>query len=202
MVAISVPSISGASDNEIKREAILNGGIDLDGAMTPDHWRSLTDALTKPNKERMRLAESAVNAIFTKYLFDKLPVDIQQFCKKYPNLVVMSEGFMYSTITLTDKQYRLWVNPKVPAYFNEGEEVRILSRREIHIIKKTDCRVEEYYKNMQECTDKYVAVASVMYDKDMVTFYNLLVKYPTWFEALYKTINNKYLIEPKNGSFK
>lgn len=172
----------------IQREAFAQDHIKLSDKIEKDHIKLLIAALTQEHTRMIDKYSNFINKRLTALLNPFIPRRIR-ICKMlYPDSIRICPGFMYKASIEYGNGLTFWATPSIPYYFAQNTEQKILLENKpdfLYPIDKAVCFYNEHYKKRQEKELKY---ASVIIQKGVYSYFDLLKLNPFWFEILYNKL--------------
>lgn len=171
---------------DIQRNAFSQTLIPLDGHVSSEELQSLIAALVKEHTQRMEKCAEFINRRITTLLSPLVPNQLKNCARRFPNSVKMSPGFLYVSSEEYGRGETFWVTPAIPAYFEQGDELRILREKGPQFLVSIDRAVTLYHDQERKRSRKEISSASVIARANVATYYDLLKVNPVWFDTLYQ----------------
>lgn len=175
----------------IQREAFRQTDIRLSDKIEKSHIQLLISVLTKEHTRMIDKYSAYINKRLATLLNPFIPRRIRTCRMLYPNSIRPCPGFMYRASEEYGNGLTFWATPSIPYYFEQGTEQKVLTENKsiyLYSIDKAICFYHEHLKKRQEKELKY---ASLIIQKGVYSYFQLLKLNPFWFEILYNELKNK-----------
>lgn len=173
---------------QIQREALRQNVIPLGEAIGNDRLKLLIAILTKEHTRMIDKYADFINRRLTALLTPLIPNRLRLCRTLFPDSVVRSPGFLYRTAEESGSGLVFWATPDVPYYFAQGTEQEVLMEHKAPSLTKVDQAVRLYHDHLAARTEKEIKYASLIYQKGVATYFDLLKVNPFWFDVLYKEL--------------
>lgn len=177
----------------IQREAFNQERIRLSGQIEKEHIPLLIAALTKEHTRMVDKYSAFINNRLTSLLNPFIPLRLKHCRLLYPNSIRMSPGFMYKASKEYGNGLTFWAVPLIPYYFEQNTEQKILLKNKASFLYAIDKAVIFYHEHLKKRQEKELKYASIIIQKKVSSYYDLLKLNPFWFEILYNELENNEL---------
>lgn len=172
----------------IQREAFDQTKLDLSKPLEKGAFKLLITLLVKEHTEMIERHTAFINKRFTLLLRPFIPLTLKNCKAKYPNAVRVSPGFLYRASTEYGEGLTFWASPDIPYYFKQNTEQEILMTHKARYLYSIDKAIAARQRHVKRRAEKEVTYASLLTQKKINTYFDLLKLNPFWFEALYKEV--------------
>lgn len=177
----------------IQREAFNQERIRLSDQIEKEHIPLLIAALTKEHTRMVDKYSAFINNRLTSLLNPFIPLRLRHCRLLYPNSIRMSPGFMYKASKEYGNGLTFWAVPLIPYYFEQNTEQKILLKNKASFLYAIDKAVIFYHEHLKKRQEKELKYASIIIQKRVSSYYDLLKLNPFWFEILYNELENNEL---------
>lgn len=177
----------------IQREAFNQERIRLSDQIEKEHMPLLIAALTKEHTRMINKYSNFINNRLTSLLNPFIPRRLRNCRLLYPNSIRMSPGFMYTASKDYGNGLTFWATPLIPYYFEQNTEQKILLKNKSSSLYAIDKAVIFYHEHLKKRQEKELKYASIIIQKRVSSYYDLLKLNPFWFEILYNELENNEL---------
>jgi len=176
---------------DINRAAFDQNDIKLSDSVTTEQLKQLITCLTSEHKRMMDKLFVYINKRINDLLRPLVPRMLRTCAERYPHSIVKSPGFMYKASEEYGENKLFWVTLDIPYYFTQGTEQTMLIRYKPELLYSVDKAVVQYYYHKCMLAEKEVKYATVLVNKKIKTFFDLLKYNPFWFAKIYELLTNK-----------
>lgn len=177
----------------VTRAAVNQNDVMLSDPVTQEQLKMLIAELVKDHTATIDGLFEYINKRFSDLLRPLVPRALQNCAKAYPQSVKRCKGFMYKASYEFGKGHCFWATPDIPYFFTQGTEQELLEKVKPDFLYRIDKAIANYMHHIDMRTTKELKYASVLVDRHVKTYYDLLKYNPFWFETLYKLVTNKEL---------
>ena len=175
----------------IQREAFNQGYIRLSDKIGNEKIKQLISLLVKEHTRMIDKYSAYINKRLTVLLNPFIPRRLR-ICKNlYPDSIRMCPGFLYKASKEYGAGLTFWAMPSIPYYFAQNTEQQILIEHKSPFLIKVDQSIKLYHDHCTKRANKELKYASLIYQKGVYSYFDLLKLNPFWFEVLYNDLLNK-----------
>lgn len=175
----------------IQREAFNQEYIRLSDKIGNEKIKLLISLLVKEHTRMIDKYSAYINKRLTALLNPFIPRRLR-ICKNlYPNSIRMCPGFLYKASKEYGAGLTFWAMPSIPYYFAQNTEQQVLIEHKSPFLVNVDQSVKFYHDHCAKRADKELKYASLIYQKGVYSYFDLLKLNPFWFEVLYNDLLNK-----------
>lgn len=175
----------------IQREAFNQGYIRLSDKIGNEKIKQLISLLVEEHTRMIDKYSAYINKRLTVLLNPFIPRRLR-ICKNlYPDSIRMCPGFLYKASKEYGAGLTFWAMPSIPYYFAQNTEQQILIEHKSPFLIKVDQSIKLYHDHCTKRADKELKYASLIYQKGVYSYFDLLKLNPFWFEVLYNDLLNK-----------
>lgn len=175
----------------IQREAFRQEYIRLSDPIGNERIKLLVSSLVK---EHTRMVDK-----YSVYINKRLATLINPFiprrlriCKSlYPDSIRISPGFLYKASKEYGSGLTFWAMPDIPYYFAQNTEQKVLMEHKSLFLINVDQSIKFYHEHLRKRADKELRYASLIYQKGVYSYFDLLKLNPFWYEVLYNDLQDK-----------
>lgn len=175
----------------IQREAFNQQYIKLSDDIEKQYIKLLISILVEEHTRMVDKYANYINKRLTTLLNPFIPRRLRMCKMIYPNSIRMSPGFMYKASEEFGKGLTFWATPSIPYYFKQNTEQQVLLKNKPAFLHPIDRAVLLYHDHFNNRQTKELKYASLIVQKCVVTYFDLLKLNPFWFEILYNEIKNE-----------
>lgn len=179
----------------INQAAFRQTKIPLTSIVSKDQLKQLVLLHTAKQRKLMENHEAFINKRLTSLLSPFIPYRIKRCRHFHPHVIRVSPGFMYQASQEYGQGKLFWATPDIPAYFNQGEEIKLLREHRAEFLVQVDKAVAWYNRAKSELSQRELAIATKLLSLHEGTWYALLKLNPYWFELLYNDVTQSKLCE-------
>ena len=115
-----------------------------------------------------------------------------RICKSlYPDSIRPCPGFLYKASEEYGAGLTFWAMPNIPYYFTQNTEQKVLMEHKSPFLVNVDQSIKIYHEHLKKRADKELKYASLIYQKGVYSYFDLLRLNPFWYEVLYNDLQNK-----------
>lgn len=174
----------------IQRQAFNQDNIRLSDPIGNDNIKILVSLLVKEHTRMVDKYAALINRRLALLLSPLIPRRLR-ICKAlYPDSVKISPGFLYIASQEFGKGLTFWAMPNIPYYFEQNTEKKIIQKHKPEFLTALDKFVSLYHEHKTKRTKKELKYASLIVQKGIYTYFDLLKLNPFWFEILYNHLIN------------
>lgn len=175
----------------IQRDAFSQERIRLSDQIDKQHIKLLISILTQEHTRMIDKYSDYINKRLATLLNPLIPKRIR-ICKElYPDSVRLCPGFIYKASKEYGGGLTFWATPSIPYYFEQNTEQKILLEHKSNFLYAIDKAVSFYHEHLKKRQEKELKYASLIIQKGVYSYFDLLKLNPFWFEILYNALENK-----------
>lgn len=175
----------------IQREAFSQDRLKLSEQIDKSHIKLLISLLVKEHTQMVDKYSGYINKRLTTLLSPLIPRQLRICKMAYPNSIKLSPGFLYKASEEYGNGLTFWATPSIPYYFEQGTEQKMLAKSKSEFLCAIDRAVSSYHEHYKKRQDKELKYASLIIQKNVQTYFDLLKLNPFWFETLYNKLKDK-----------
>jgi hypothetical protein len=175
----------------IQREAFRQEYIRLSDPIGNERIKLLVSSLVKEHTRMVDKYSTYINKRLTTLLNPFIPRRLR-ICKSlYPDSIRACPGFLYKASEEYGAGLTFWAMPNIPYYFAQNTEQKVLIEHKSPFLVNVDQSIKFYHEHLKKRTDKELKYASLIYQKGVYSYFDLLRLNPFWYEVLYNDLQNK-----------
>lgn len=175
----------------IQREAFRQEYIRLSDPIGNEKIKLLVSSLVKEHTRMVDRYSTYINKRLTTLLNPFIPRRIR-ICKSlYPDSIRPCPGFLYKASEEYGAGLTFWAMPNIPYYFVQNTEQKVLMEHKSLFLVNVDQSIKFYHEHLKKRADKELKYASLIYQKGVYSYFDLLRLNPFWYEVLYNDLQNK-----------
>lgn len=175
----------------IQREAFNQEYICLSDPIGNENIKMLVSLLVKEHTRMIDKYSEYINRRIATLINPLIPRRLR-ICKNlYPNSIRISPGFLYKASEEYGDGLTYWASPDIPYYFAQNTEQKILAETKSKFLITIDQSIKFRHEHLVKRTDKELKYASLIYQKGVYSYFDLLKLNPFWFEVLYNDLKQK-----------
>ena len=175
----------------IQREAFRQEYIRLSDPIGNERIKLLVSSLVKEHTRMVDKYSTYINKRLTTLLNPFIPRKLR-ICKNlYPNSIRPCPGFLYKASEEYGAGLTFWAMPNIPYYFAQNTEQKALIEHKSPFLVNVDQSIKLYHEHLKKRADKELRYASLIYQKGVYSYFDLLKLNPFWYEVLYNDLQNK-----------
>ena len=175
----------------IQREAFRQEYIRLSDPIGNERIKQLVSSLVKEHTRMVDKYSTYINKRLTTLLNPFIPRRLR-ICKSlYPDSILPCPGFLYKASEEYGAGLTFWAMPNIPYYFAQNTEQKVLMELKSPFLVNVDQSIKFYHEHLKKRTDKELKYASLIYQKGVYSYFDLLRLNPFWYEVLYNDLQNK-----------
>ena len=175
----------------IQREAFRQEYIRLSDPIGNERIKLLVSSLVKEHTRMVDKYSTYINKRLTTLLNPFIPRRLR-ICKSlYPNSIRPCPGFLYKASEEYGAGLTFWAMPNIPYYFVQNTEQKVLMEHKSPFLVNVDQSIKFYHEHLKKRAVKELKYASLIYQKGVYSYFDLLRLNPFWYEVLYNDLQNK-----------
>lgn len=175
----------------IQREAFRQEYIRLSDPIGNERIKLLVSSLVKEHTRMVDKYSTYINKRLTTLLNPFIPRRLR-ICKSlYPDSIRPCPGFLYKASEEYGAGLTFWAMPNIPYYFAQNTEQKVLMEHKSPFLVNVDQSIKFYHEHLKKRADKELKYASLIYQKGVYSYFDLLRLNPFWYEVLYNDLQNK-----------
>lgn len=175
----------------IQREAFRQEYIRLSDPIGNERIKLLVSSLVKEHTRMVDKYSTYINKRLTTLLNPFIPRRLR-ICKSlYPVSIRPCPGFLYKASEEYGAGLTFWAMPNIPYYFAQNTEQKVLMEHKSPFLVNVDQSIKFYHEHLKKRADKELKYASLIYQKGVYSYFDLLRLNPFWYEVLYNDLQNK-----------
>lgn len=168
----------------IQREAFNQDYIRLSDKIEKHHIKLLISVLTQEHTRMVDKYSDYINKRLATLLNPLIPRRIRICRMLYPNSIRVCPGFMYKASKEYGGGLTFWATPSIPYYFKQNTEQKVLLENKPDFLFSIDKSVSFYHEHLKKRQEKELRYASLIIQKGVYSYFDLLKLNPFWFEIL------------------
>lgn len=175
----------------IQREAFRQEYIRLSDPIGNERIKLLVSSLVKEHTRMVDKYSAYINKRLATLINPFIPRRLR-ICKSlYPGSIRISPGFLYKASEEYGSGLTFWAMPDIPYYFAQNTEQKVLMEHKSLFLVNVDQSIKFYHEHLRKRADKELKYASLIYQKGVYSYFDLLRLNPFWYEVLYNDLQNK-----------
>lgn len=175
----------------IQREAFSQDFIKLSDPVGKENLKALISILVQEHTRMIDKYTAFINRRLAVLLNPFIPRRLR-ICKElYPNSIRICPGFLYRASKEFGQGKTFWASPNIPYYFEQNKEQQVLIEHKAEFLVSVDKAVANFHMHSEKRAAKEMRYASLIIQKGVYTFFELLRLNPFWFNALYNYLKLK-----------
>lgn len=175
----------------IQREAFRQEYIRLSDPIGNERIKLLVSSLVKEHTRMVDKYSAYINKRLATLINPFIPRRLR-ICKSlYPDSIRISPGFLYKASEEYGAGLTFWAMPDIPYYFAQNTEQKVLMEHKSLFLVNVDQSIKFYHEHLRKRADKELKYASLIYQKGVYSYFDLLRLNPFWYEVLYNDLKNK-----------
>lgn len=175
----------------IQREAFNQDYIRLSDKIEKHYIKLLISVLTQEHTRMVDKYSDYINKRLATLLNPLIPRRIRICRMLYPNSIRVCPGFMYKASKEYGGGLTFWATPSIPYYFKQNTEQKVLLENKPDFLFSIDKSVSFYHEHLKKRQEKELRYASLIIQKGVYSYFDLLKLNPFWFEILYNKLKVK-----------
>lgn len=175
----------------IQREAFNQEYIRLSDQIDNQNIKLLISILVKEHTRMVDKYSNYINKRLAALLNPLIPRRIRICRVLYPNSIRLCPGFMYKASKEYGKGLTFWATPQIPYYFTQNTEQKVLLERKSSFLFSVDKAIGFYHEHLKKRQEKELKYASLIIQKRVCSYFELLKLNPFWFDILYSELKNR-----------
>lgn len=175
----------------IQREAFNQNYIRLSDKIEKHHIKMLISILTQEHTRMIDKYSNYINKRLATLLNPFIPRRIRICRILYPNSIRVCPGFMYKASKEYGGGLTFWATPSIPYYFKQNTEQKVLLENKSDFLFSIDKAISFYHEHFKKRQEKELRYASLIIQKGVYSYFDLLKLNPFWFEILYNKLKSQ-----------
>jgi hypothetical protein len=175
----------------IQREAFNQDYIRLSDKIEKHHIKLLISILTQEHTRMVDKYSGYINKRLATLLNPLIPRRIRICRMLYPNSIRICPGFMYKASKEYGGGLTFWATPSIPYYFEQNTEQKVLLENKSGFLLSIDKAISFYHEHLKKRQEKELKYASLIIQKGVYSYFDLLKLNPFWFEILYNELKSQ-----------
>lgn len=175
----------------IQREAFRQEYIRLSDPIGNERIKLLVSSLVKEHTRMIDKYSTYINKRLTTLLNPFIPRRLRICRSLYPNSIRACPGFLYKASDEYGAGLTFWAMPNIPYYFVQNTEQKVLREHKSSFLINVDQSIRSYHEHLKKRADKELRYVSLIYQKGVYSYFDLLRLNPFWYEVLYNDLQNK-----------
>lgn len=175
----------------IQREAFRQEYIRLSDPIGNERIKLLVSSLVKEHTRMVDKYSTYINKRLTTLINPFIPRRLRICESLYPDSIRQSPGFLYKASEEYGAGLTFWAMPNIPYYFVQNTEQKVLMEHKSPFLVNVDQSIKFYHEHLKKRADKELKYASLIYQKGVYSYFDLLRLNPFWYEVLYNDLQNK-----------
>lgn len=175
----------------IQRQAFNQEYIRLSDPIGNENIKLLVSLLVEEHTRMVDKYSALINKRLAMLLNPFIPRRLRLCKMLYPDSIRICPGFLYRASKEYGNNLTFWAMPNIPYYFAQNTEQKILMERKPEFLVSIDKFITFYHEHKDKRTKKELKYASLIIQKGVYTYFDLLRLNPFWFEILYNSIIEK-----------
>ena len=175
----------------IQREAFNQDYIRLSDKIEKHHIKLLISILTQEHTRMIDKYSDYINKRLATLLNPFIPRRIRICRMLYPNSIRVCPGFMYKASKEYGGGLTFWATPSIPYYFEQNTEQKVLLENKSDFLFSIDKAIRFYHEHLKKRQEKELRYASLIIQKGVYSYFDLLKLNPFWFEILYSNLKSQ-----------
>lgn len=175
----------------IQREAFRQEYIRLSDPIGNERIKLLVSSLVKEHTRMADKYSTYINKRLTTLLNPFIPRRLRICRSLYPDSIRPCPGFLYKASEEYGAGLTFWAMPNIPYYFAQNTEQKVLMDHKSPFLINVDQSIKFYHEHLRKRAYKELKYASLIYQKGVYSYFDLLRLNPFWYEVLYNDLQNK-----------
>ncbi len=175
----------------IQRQAFDQEYIRLSDPIGNDNIKLLVSLLVKEHTRMVDKYSALINKRLAMLLNPLIPRRLRLCKMLYPDSIRICPGFLYKASKEYGNNLTFWAMPNIPYYFAQNTEQKILMTHKSEFLVSIDKFIAFYQDHRDKRAKKELKYASLIIQKGVYSYFDLLRLNPFWFEILYNNIMEK-----------
>lgn len=175
----------------IQREAFKQEYIRLSDPIGNERIKLLVSSLVKEHTRMVDKYSTYINKRLATLLNPFIPRRLRTCKGLYPDSIRACPGFLYKASEEYGAGLTFWAMPNIPYYFAQNTEQKVLMEHKSPFLVNVDQSIKFYHEHLKKRADKELKYASLIYQKGVHSYFDLLRLNPFWYEVLYNDLQNK-----------
>lgn len=176
----------------IKHAALNQDLLPLHRLITDEEMQKLVELITGPSTQFVERQAAYINRRFAYMLRPYIPAILRNCYKRFPQCVKEHPGFLYKTFS-QDEVLSFWATPKIPAFFELGDETPLLMEQKTDMLQVTDIAIYKYHTGVMNRNKQETRIAYKLTANRVRTFFDLVRINPFWFNLIFKHLTQHEL---------
>lgn len=175
----------------IQRQAFNQEYIRLSDPIGNENIKLLVSLLVKEHTRMIDKYSALINKRLAMLLNPFIPRRLRLCKMLYPDSIRICPGFLYRASKEYGNNLTFWAMPNIPYYFVQNTEQKVLMEHKSPFLVNVDQSIKFYHEHLKKRADKELKYASLIYQKGVYSYFDLLRLNPFWYEVLYNNLQNK-----------
>lgn len=176
----------------IQREAFNQEYIRLSDPIEADNLKLLITLLTREHTAMVDKYADYINRRLSTLLNPLIPRRLRLCKMLYPESMKECPGFLYKASDEYGEGQTFWATPDIPYFFKQNtEQLELQKSGNANFLIRVDKAVASYNMHSKIRTEKELKYASMLIQKSITTYFDLLKLNPFWFDILFNDLKNK-----------
>ena len=176
----------------IKHAALNQDLLPLHRLIADEEMQKLVELITGPSTQFVERQAAYINRRFAYMLRPYIPAILRNCYKRFPQCVKEHPGFLYKTFS-QDEVLSFWATPKIPAFFELGDETPLLMEQKADMLQVTDIAIYKYHTGIMNRNKQETRIAYKLTANRVRTFFDLVRINPFWFNLIFKHLTQHEL---------
>ena len=176
---------------KIQQEAFNQDLISLSTLIETDKIKLLISLLVSEHTRMVDKYKAYINKRLATLLRPLIPRRLKTCKDLFPHSIRVSPGFLYKASEEYGDGLTFWACPDIPYYFKQNSEQNILLEYKPWFLVKVDLAVKYYHAHLNKRADKELQYASLIFTKNIRTYYDLLKLNPFWYKLLFDNVTKQ-----------
>lgn len=172
----------------IQREAFSQENINLSDPIGNDKIKLLISLLVNEHTRMINKYSAFINKRLATLLNPFIPRRLRMCKNLYPNSIRICPGFLYKASKEYGAELTFWATPDIPYYFTQNTEQEMLIKHKPQFLISVDQAIKFYHEHLKKRANKEIKYASLICQKGINSYFDLLKLNPFWYETLYNEI--------------
>ena len=175
----------------IQRQAFSQEYIRLSDSIGNENIKLLVSLLVKEHTRMVDKYSALINKRLAMLLNPFIPRRLRLCKMLYPDSVKICPGFLYRASEEYGGNLTFWAMPNIPYYFAQNTEQKILMEHKPEFLISIDRFISLYHEHNNKRAKKELKYASLIIQKGVYSYFDLLRLNPFWYDVLYNYIKEK-----------
>lgn len=175
----------------IQRQAFNQEYIRLSDPIGNENIKLLVSLLVEEHTRMIDKYSALINKRLAMLLNPFIPRRLRLCKMLYPDSIRICPGFLYKASEEYGAGLTFWAMPNIPYYFAQNTEQKVLIEHKSPFLINVDQSIKFYHEHLKKRADKELKYASLIYQKGVYSYFDLLRLNPFWYKVLYNDLQNK-----------